>query len=303
MRPKSCPQEETTMVLLALALLGVANALRTPPIMVRPHIASRRATALPRKSQVFDDVPSVDESSSSMMTLNFQGNTCITSKQAALVEGMPLHEFFALPQSAPIILRGSKNNRVKETIDAAAATTTLMERYKVNCGKVNASTPSGDERIFEVTTSGVKFPGLQVISIVIIGVKLVISNTGYPCYEMVLIQDSTRAEGNRLFVWFFNKVTGKDSSTAKTSEQTTFSLNRISAVAKGSDMIAFEANANLNLKLQFPTLLMKAIPGASKEKFEKTGGESLRKALEDDLPAALESFRQEYTRWLKKNEG
>jgi hypothetical protein len=217
------------------------------------------------------------------------------------MEGKSLHEFFALPQSAPIILRGSKNNRVKEIIDAAT-TTTLMERYKVNCGKVNASTPSssGDERIFEVTTSGVKFPGLQVISIVIIGVKLVVSNTGLPCYEMVLIQDSTRAEGNRLFVWFFNKVTGKDSSTTKTSEQTTFSLNRISAVAKGSDMIAFEANANLNLKLQFPTLLLKAIPGASKAKFEKTGGESLRKALEDDLPAALESFRQEYIRWLKK---
>ena len=287
---------------LLLALLGVTNALRTLPIMVRPHIASRRATALTRKSQVFDDVPSGDESSSSMMTLNFQGNTCMTSKQAALVEGKSLHEFFALPQSAPIILRGSKNNRIRD-MGNIGTTTTLMEKYKVNCVKVDASTPSGDERIFEVTTSGVNFPGLQVMSIVIIGVKLVMSSsTGLPCYEMVLIQDSTRAEGNRIFVWFFNKVTGKDSSTTKSSEQTTLSLNRISAVAKGSDMIAFEANANLSLKIQFPSLLLKAIPGASKEKFEKTGGESLRKALEDDLPVALESFRQEYIRWLK-NEG
>ena len=191
------------------------------PIMVRPHIASRRATALTRKSQVFDDVPSGDESSSSMMTLNFQGNTCMTSKQAALVEGKSLHEFFALPQSAPIILRGSKNNRIRDMGNiGTTTTTTLMEKYKVNCVKVDASTPSGDERIFEVTTSGVKFPGLQVMSIVIIGVKLVMSSsTGLPCYEMVLIQDSTRAEGNRIFVWFFNKVTGKDSSTTKSSEQ------------------------------------------------------------------------------------
>jgi hypothetical protein len=45
---------------------------------------------------------------------------------------------------------------------------------------------------------------------------------------------------------------------------------------------------------------MKAIPGASKEKFEKSGGESLQKALEDDLPAALERFRQEYVWWLEK---
>ena len=43
---------------------------------------------------------------------------------------------------------------------------------------------------------------------------------------------------------------------------------------------------------------MKAVPGASKAKFEKTGGESLVKALEDDLPTALELFRQEYISWL-----
>ena len=64
-------------------------------------------------------------------------------------------------------------------------------------------------------------------------------------------------------------------------------------------MIAFESNANLSLFIKFPALLMKAIPGASKENFEKTGGESLVKALEDDLPTALENFRKEYVKWLE----
>ena len=111
----------------------------------------------------------------------------------------------------------------------------------------------------------------------------------------MLVRDTTFARGNRLFVWFFNKVTGKDKD--ETTSQTTFSLNRISVVNSKSG-VAFEANASLNLLIKFPSLLMKAIPGASKAKFEKTGGESLVKALEDDLPTALEQFRQEYINWL-----
>ena len=138
----------------------------------------------------------------------------------------------------------------------------------------------------------------------------------------MLVRDTTFARGNRLFVWFFNKVTGKDKD--ETTSQTTLSLNRISVIPKQSG-IAFEANASLNLLIKFPSFLMKAIPGASKDKFEKTGGEklcfmclvvvhtlyvlisyvllfttgeSLKKTLEDDLPTALELFRQEYIRWL-----
>ena len=140
------------------------------------------------------------------------------------------------------------------------------------------------------------------MSLVTIGVKI-IAGADFPSYEMVLIRDSTYAEGNRLFVWFFNKITGKEKSNADgsstvTGDQTTFSLNRFGVVSKENGMISFEANANLIVRVRFPSFLMKAIPGASKEKFEKTGGASLQKALEDDLPAALEGFRQEYVRWL-----
>ena len=106
--------ETANNVLLALVLLGVTNALRTPPFVVRPHIASRLKSALTRKSQVFDNVPSAHELFSSMTAFNFQGKTFMTLKQSALMERKSLHEFFSLPQSAPIILCGSKNNRIRE---------------------------------------------------------------------------------------------------------------------------------------------------------------------------------------------
>ena len=224
------------------------------------------------------------------------GETVITSDVAAANsdDSKPLREFFSQTYAAPIILQGSKDNHVNEieNIDDE-----LFNQYKQNCELTGASTPTNNNRIFDVTTSGISFPGLQVMSVVTIGVQIVSTKQDLPGYELVLIRDATYAKGNRLFVWFFNKVTGKDKSTK--SEQATFSFNKISVVPKENDMIAFESNANLSLFIKFPALLMKAIPGASKEKFEKTGGESLVKALEDDLPTALENFRREYMKWLE----
>lgn len=234
-----------------------------------------------------------DGKKSSMMTLNFVGDTVITSDVAAKSnDSKPLLEFFSQPYAAQIILRGSKDNHVNEieNIDDE-----LFNQYKQNCEKTGASTPTTTSRIFDVTTAGISFPGLQVMSVVTIGVQIVSTKQDLPGYELVLIRDATYAKGNRLFVWFFNKVTGKDKSN--NSEQATFSFNRISVVPKENDMIAFESNANLSLLIKFPAMLLKAIPGASKEKFEKTGGESLVKALEDDLPTALENFRREYVKW------
>jgi hypothetical protein len=269
-------------------------------------LAASGVVILTRKSQVFISGNFVEpdkartDGKSSMMTLSFEGETSIASKPAAFVEGKSLHDFFTLPHTALLILRGSKNNQINELENVDAA---LFERYKQSCAMLNASSPTADDRIFNVTTSAVRFPGLRVLSLVTIGVKI-ITNTNFPSYEMVLIHDSTYAEGNRLFVWFFNKISGKDKgdtngSSITKNDQTTFSLNRFGVIPKENSMISFEAKANLVVRIRFPSFLMKAIPGASKEKFEKTGCEALEKALEDDLPPALEGFRQEYVRWLE----
>jgi hypothetical protein len=136
------------------------------------------------------------------------------------------------------------------------------------------------------------------MTVATIGVNIFLCKKGLPNYQFVLIKDSTYAEGNRIFVWFFNKVTGKDKHEGK-KEATTQSLNTIRTIPVG-DNIAFEANAYLRVKVKFPSFLMKVIPNG-KEKTEETGGVSLRKVLEADLPYALDSFRQEYVQWLENN--
>ena len=250
-------------------------------------------------TEVENEETAAEGKSSSSMTLNFVGETAIASESAPKADNAKsLHDFFALPQSVLLLMRGSKNNKI---VEIESIDDDLPKQYEQMCDKTRAAAPAPADRFFEVTTPGVKFPGLQINSVVTIGVKIITSTQDLPGYELVLIRDSTFAEGNRLFLWFFNKVTGKDKGDEGQSsgEQTTSSLNKINVVPTENDCIFFESNAFLSIEINFPSFLMKAIPGASKEKFEKTGGESLCKVLESDCPAALEAFRQEYVRWIE----
>eukprot|EP00804_Cyclotella_cryptica_P009574 CCRYP_006270-RA/>CCRYP_006270-RA protein AED:0.04 eAED:0.04 QI:221/1/1/1/1/1/2/138/286 len=240
------------------------------------------------------DAGSKSDGKTLLTTLNLIGEITKSSDPAPPPDGKALLEFFSLPDSAPLILRGSKNNHIVEITNPDDS---LLQTYQQQCRKVNAKTPSSDDKIFDVTTGGVNFPGLKVMTVATIGVNIFTCEKGMPCYQFVLVKDSTYAEGNRIFVWFFNKATGKDKR--QNSEAMTESLNIIRAVPVENGGIAFEANASLRVRVKFPSFLMKVIPNG-KEKTEQIGGESLRKVLEEDIPVALDGFRQEYMRWLER---
>eukprot|EP00580_Thalassiosira_gravida_P012314 CAMPEP_0201634628 /NCGR_PEP_ID=MMETSP0493-20130528/7479_1 /ASSEMBLY_ACC=CAM_ASM_000838 /TAXON_ID=420259 /ORGANISM="Thalassiosira gravida, Strain GMp14c1" /LENGTH=344 /DNA_ID=CAMNT_0048106497 /DNA_START=81 /DNA_END=1112 /DNA_ORIENTATION=+ len=283
-----------------------------------PAITTTVTASTTTTTQIFNSKKENDEkTSSSTMTLNFVGEAVYTSKPAPMIDvnnnnnqAKSLHAFFALPQSAILLLRGSKNNQV---VELESVDEELLKRYRQSCDSVNALPPTSDDRFYEVTTSGVKFPGLTVMTAVTIGVK-VTTQEDLPGYEFVLIKDSTYAEGNRLFVWFFNKATGKDNEDNVDddnnkyddhNQQSTFSMNKISVVvpttttstSTENNTISFESNPYLRVQVQFPSFLMKAIPGATKKKSEKTGSDAMRKVLDADGPVALEAFQQEYVRW------
>lgn len=228
-------------------------------------------------------------------TLNLYGEATILSESVPPPHEK-IHEFFALPQSASLLLRGSNNN---EIVEITNVDDDLREAYQQQCKKVDASLPTDDDLFYDVTTSGVRFPGLQIMSIATIGTKVIKEgHAGFPAYEFVLIRDATFAKGSRVFVWFFNKVTGKDKDN-KREDQATQSLNRIRVLPMEDGSIAFECNANLSISIKIPAVLMKIIP--NKEKAEKTGGESLCATLNGDIPYALSGFRQEYLNWRKNN--
>eukprot|EP00956_Cyclotella_meneghiniana_P024364 scaffold48828_cov75-Cyclotella_meneghiniana.AAC.7 len=231
-----------SLILLAAPLAQFSHAFKP---QIRPPINYERFSS--RTNNVNVEAPA---EKSSMTTLNLIGEVTITSKESPSPNsnGKDLMEFFSLTGSAPLILRGSKNNRIVEIPNPDVS---LLEAYHEQCQVVGAQTPKPDDKFFDVTTSGVEFPGL--------------------------------------------KVTGKDKNNSK--EATTQSLNTIRTVKVEGDEIAFEANASLRIQMKFPSVLMKVIP-KGKEGTEKTGGDSLRKVLEADIPVALNSFRQEYITWL-----
>ena len=270
----------TSILILLAATTHSANAF-----VPRHQLSTRHAVVLSSTS-----VEAPDEKSS-MTTLNLIGEVTKSSEAAPATKN--LIDFFSLPDSASLILRGSKNNKIVEITNPDA---TLLEAYEKQCKIVDAKAPGPDDKFFDVTTSGVQFPGLKVITLATIGVNIFKCNQGLPSYQFVLIKDCTYAEGNRIFVWFFNKVTGKDGS--EDNEATTQSLNIIKTVPIGNDKIVFEAKASLRVRVKFPSLLMKVIPNG-KLKSEQTGGESLRKVLDADLPVALSRFCEEYKHWLE----
>ncbi len=298
--------------LMAVALLAVelssAFCTYTQPIRacrnavgfsINKHVLCSSPSS--KNVLVYDDETNTNRTKiPSMMTLNLIGKTVITSEPTVFDNSSTsMHDFFALPRIAEYILQGSKNNTILEVKNFDSE---LHEQYRQNCAILNVSLPASTDRIYTVTTSGVRFPGLHVRSIVTVGVKL-ISYSAFPSYEIVLIRNLNYAEGNQLFLWFFNKVMGSDKvkkgGPLSKKIQTATSLNRISVVRQENGMISFQGSATLSLLLNFPSILLKALPGASKEKSERTGSEYLKKTLDDDLSAALDGLRNEYVRWLQ----
>ena len=293
-------------VLLTITLaLQYSDGFRTDGgnEFIGPSSSTRAETQISSSIAPYDAFAK-DDAPSTTMTVNFVGEAAMSSEVAAVDESKSLNDFFAMHPH--IILQGANNNHINEHINI---NDDLFTRYKQVCHKLGASSPTpNDSRLFDVTTSGLKFPGLTVQSIATIGVKTITSEQ-HPCYEIVVVKDKTQLKGR----FSSNKVTSPGNN-----EQTTTSVNRISVVPREDGMIAFVSNAALSLCVQFPSFL-----SASKNSLEKTGCASIQKVrgrfflvslfirytdtydtlliqkiLEEDVSASLKKFHAEYVRWL-----
>ncbi|KAL7469671.1 hypothetical protein ACHAXS_009942 [Conticribra weissflogii] len=291
-----------------------ASTFQRAPAFVPFQLHLARKTHPSQHTALFSQAnPGVenDPKSSNKVTIQFYSEISRKSDPAPRPpeeSSKSIHDFFRLPDTPLLLLRGSKDNAVIEIDDPDPK---VLEAYALQCSVVNASAPAPNDRIFDVTTSGVKFPGLEIKSQAIIGGKLISvkeerDGEEMPCFQFVLIQDSTYATGSRFLVWLFNKITGNSNNASdngekdiETGSQTTTSLNRVSALSVNNGAIEFECNASLGVKMQFPALMMKLIPDG-KDKSEKSGSASLRKALETDVPVSLARFRDAYCQWLER---
>jgi hypothetical protein len=134
-------------VFLAVAMQPSFAFVPRARVLTRDAFYSTKANVLQEKT--------------SMTTLNLIGQVTKTSLPAPTPVGKTLLDFFSLPDSATLILRGSKNNQIIEITNPDAS---LVKAYEERCTEVNAQSPSSDDKFFDVTTSGVDFPGLKVRS-------------------------------------------------------------------------------------------------------------------------------------------
>lgn len=105
------------------------------------------------------NIEAAPDERTSMTTLHLVGEVTKTSELAPFPNYEKLLEFFSLPDSPHTILRGSKNNHIVEIVEPSVS---LLKSYQQQCRELNGESPTGDDKFFEVTTSGVDFPGLKV---------------------------------------------------------------------------------------------------------------------------------------------
>ena len=235
-------------------------------------------------------------------TLHFKGNKIFKTDPIPL-KADRIETLFVrnLNDIRKLLLSGSGNNKAEILLGEEA--NKLMNEWKKQTVKVGASTPDAEKHpeldvICRVNTSGINFVGLEVKSDALIGTKLVRKENSSPEIQLVFIKDSQYAEGPKILVWIFNKLTGKGDKKAKTEkEQMVTSFSKFYATSSNEgDEISLVIETSLDIAVQFPKILLKILP-VSKEKAEEQGSNSILKTLEKDTGASLKRI-EEYFRTL-----
>lgn len=234
-------------------------------------------------------------------TLHFKGNKVFKTSVPLKADNIETLFVSNLKDIRKLLLSGSGNNNAE--ILSEEESNKLMNEWKKQTVKVGALTPNAEEHpeldvICRVNTSGINFVGLEVKSDALIGTKLVLNENSSPEIQLVFVKDSQYAEGPKILVWIFNKLTGKDDKKAKTEKEqmvTSFSKFYATSSNEGDD-ISLVIETSLDIAVQFPKFLLKILP-VSKEKAEEQGSNSILKTLDKDTGASLKRI-EEYFRTL-----
>ena len=227
-----------------------------------------------------------------MALLTFVGEATTTADPVPMPpSGVSLVDFFAVDSHRDLLMKGTGN-----LVEPMKSNHDLLERWTVEAKRVGAVPPEKGDALLQVTTSGIQFPGLKILSVATIGAKLIEDDGGYPVHEFTLVKDTIKAEGPRPIRFIFNKLTATRDEEAK--EQTTHSLTRTTAKSAGGDKLVFTSSSYLEVDVTFPKVLLRILP-VSKEKAEEQGSQSILKTIEKDSGPALENFKKAYLKYIR----
>lgn len=194
-----------------------------------------------------------------------------------------------------MFLRGS-NNEVEE------ACIEIQQKYfsawVEKCKVAGYSEPCNKDIIYQVINSGTKFPGLEIKSHMYMGSKLITSSESkseYPELQFTLLNSKNIAEGSKLMVWIYNKLTGEnqDEIDEEKGENTSDALMRLCLSSNDNGELIFHSSSMLNIDIEFPSVFVKIMP-VSKDRAESLGSDAIGKALDIEGKCTLKSLEEAY---------
>ena len=234
-----------------------------------------------------------DDTRTGTACLNLVARTSFESSIAPLVSSEKMFEFFKVETNRNCLVTAG-NSKPCETITPSPE---LLQLWKIKAELTGGTEPNEGDVVLQINTGGIKFPGLTLQSVAMIGCKLVTSAvSNFPEYQFVLIDDAQQVEGAKPVVWIFNQLTGSSKKVRKPSDGP-LSITRVSAKLTDDEQgFVFFNEGYLKIFVKFPAFLLRILP-VSKEKAEEQGSMSIQKAIEKDVETSILAFRDLYGAW------
>jgi hypothetical protein len=233
-------------------------------------------------------------------TISFQGDFTYTSKPIEGCSGEEIRTFFTKKETRDLFISAGG----KRPLSEQSLTPELSQLWTDACenmyGLMSLPTQDVDELINCQTI--IKFPGLQVTTTILNGVKF-IDDEEWPAYEFVLIGEKKEARGAPPAVWIFNKLTGNDKVSNSTFHPPDAQAKSVVTILEETDgTFRFHFVVTMQIKVLFPKLLLK-IMLTSKDNMEKQGSEAVLKTVSKDVIDSVDATRNEFLRITQKKLG
>ena len=234
-----------------------------------------------------------DDTRKGTACLNLVALASFESSTASLATSEKIFEFFKIETNRNCLVTAG-NSKPCETITPSPE---LFQLWKIKADLTGGTEPNDDDVVLQINTGGIKFPGLTLTSVAMIGCKLVTNAvSSFPEYQFVLIDDAQQVEGAKPVVWIFNQLTGS-SKKVRIPSDGPLSITRVSAKLTDDEKgIIFFSEGYLKIFVKFPAFLLRILP-VSKEKAEEQGSMTIQKVIEKDVKASILAFRDLYDAW------
>ena len=240
-------------------------------------------------------------SETSAATLTLRGQIEVESQPLPYLSNELVEEFLKDPKNRDLLVTAGGNRGPVNEVPLSNDTEQL---WRTKCDVVGSKYPVSGDKILCVTTPGMNFPGLTVVSEAQIGVKWIEEDGDSTpgSFEFTGLAQEATPSGFKPMVWIYNQLTGANKPNK--GESTSFSsLTKIGyRRQEGGESIVFTSFTDVTIQIRFPPFLLKILP-SNKEKTEEVGSKSVKASIEKDALESMAALEASYSNFVKEKGG